>query len=112
MAMRKKRFTRGSSFPPYSWPPFTTVLLMAPVFLLQQIAGVASGGYAGAEVIADIIYLSTGKESSRVQVVSLYALVSPPSHCSYCYDYDYYYLLLVLLLLGHPNIVIFPLLFG
>lgn len=43
--------------------------------LLGQIAGVASGGYAGADIIAEIIVLTSGQRVSNVQVLGLYALM-------------------------------------
>jgi amino acid transporter len=43
--------------------------------LLGQVAGVASGGYSGAEVIADICTLTTGYQFTNVQFLLLYAMV-------------------------------------
>ena len=43
--------------------------------LLGQIAGVASGGYSGAKVIADICTLTTGVTLTKVQFLFMYALV-------------------------------------
>lgn len=45
-------------------------------YSIGQVAGVASGGYSGAEVIADIITLTTGKELPSYAVTGLFALVS------------------------------------
>jgi hypothetical protein len=43
--------------------------------LLGQIAGVASGGYSGAEVIGDISTLTSGVVFTPVQLLAVYALV-------------------------------------
>jgi amino acid transporter len=56
------------------WGPFFS-WVSGWLNLLGQIAGVASGGYSGAEVIADICTLTTGANFTNVQFLFLYALV-------------------------------------
>lgn len=43
--------------------------------LLGQIAGVASGGYAGAEILGNIIMLSRGVTLTNVEILALYAFM-------------------------------------
>jgi amino acid transporter len=56
------------------WGPFCS-WICGWANLLGQIAGVASGGYSGAELIANISALTTGYQFTNVQFLFLYALV-------------------------------------
>lgn len=56
------------------WGPFCS-WIAGWCNLLGQIAGVASGGYAGAEIFAEIVNLSTGQVLTTNQVFGLYALM-------------------------------------
>jgi amino acid transporter len=56
------------------WGPFAS-WMAGWLNLLGQIAGVASGGYSGAEVIGDISTLTSGVVFTPVQLLAVYALV-------------------------------------
>jgi len=56
------------------WGPFAS-WVSGWCNLLGQIAGVASGGYAGATIFAQIIGLSTGVKVSNKEILGLYALM-------------------------------------
>ena len=56
------------------WGPFAS-WMAGWCNLLGQIAGVASGGYSGAEVLADIAQLSTGYVLTPPQLLAVFALV-------------------------------------
>lgn len=56
------------------WGPFAS-WMAGWCNLLGQIAGVASGGYSGAEVLGDIGQLSTGHVLSPNELLAVYAVV-------------------------------------
>ena len=56
------------------WGPFAS-WMSGWTNLLGQIAGVASGGFAGAQIFAEIIILTTGKKVNQVQILGLYAVM-------------------------------------
>jgi amino acid transporter len=56
------------------WGPFAS-WMAGWLNLLGQIAGVASGGYSGAEVIGDIAQLSTGYVLTPPELLAVFALV-------------------------------------
>ena len=57
-----------------TWGPFSS-WMAGWCNLLGQIAGVASGGYSGAEVLADIAALTTGYILTPAQTLAVFALV-------------------------------------
>ena len=57
-----------------TWGPFSS-WMAGWCNLLGQIAGVASGGYSGAEVLADIAALTTGYVLTPAQTLAVFALV-------------------------------------
>lgn len=58
----------------HTWGPFSS-WMAGWCNLLGQIAGVASGGYAGAEVLADIAALTTGYIVSPPEKLAVFGLV-------------------------------------
>ena len=56
-----------------SWGPFSS-WMAGWTNLLGQIAGVASGGYSGAEILGDISTLTTGHVLTPVELLALFAL--------------------------------------
>ena len=56
------------------WGPFSS-WMAGWTNLLGQVAGVASGGYSGAEVLGDIATLTSGVILTPVQLLAVYAVV-------------------------------------